>query len=439
MSIISGQRCPFSDEEKKKADIIYVSMVLGFCATRMLLGEPVQFDLEQATKAGKLESLEELRKSGHEYGQICNLLDTALASYSPLKKYLTSVKGSSVPVKNTGGPGEKLAGGIIVGKPGGSSMGFRNRVMELRSFSAMGARSQYWKRAATQSGTGYQGVGTYVGIVDDPINHVQYAKVTQRYLVNRRWTPSKSFYEPSKPPLGKGWAQLGTGVPNNENINLSEDVTRGMGDVSAVEERQLGEGASFGYTHGMILAIGECVKAGPWCIPFEMAAGKKTKKLASCFMCTVYMYSAGFPPSSIHLDRAESWWPLVEHGDPTDVRVAKSLNDKWKMDCRGMLQLGVEILMGTYRNITGLGLSENKARAAYFKKLDDWLRQIRNQIKQGDIDVAANMLLDSAMHHANDKKKIAQILGPMWPQPAFNPDAPMRVNKSVVGLSKEWP
>ncbi len=441
MSIISGMSCPFSSEEEKKADVIYVAMVLGFSATRMLLGEPVQFDLEQATKGGKLEDVETLRADGYEYSQVCSLIEKALGTYAPLGKYLTSVRGSSVPIKNTRGPGKNLAGGIIVGKPGGSSMGFRARTMELRSFSAKTARSRYWKRPATQKGTGYQGIGTYVGIVDDPIFHVQYAKVTQRYIVNRRWTPSLDFYKATPPPLGKGWGQLGTSVPNKPNINLSETVTEGMGGVSEEEERRLASGASFGYTHGMILAIGECVKAGPWCIPFEMAAGEKTKKLASCFMCTVYMYSAGYPPSSIHLDRAESWWPLVEEGNPTDVRVAKALNDKWKMDCRGMLKLGVEIMMGTYRNIRGLGLSENRDRAAYFEKLDDWLRQIRNQIKRSDIDAAANMFLDSAMHHANDKKKILGVLGPMWPEhlAKFNSEAEMRPSKSVVGLSKEWP
>jgi hypothetical protein len=435
MGIVNGMSCAWTDGEQEIANIIYVSMLLGFCGTRLLLGEPVQFDLEQATKGGTLEPLDappgqdSLRAGGHEFGVACRLLDTALSCYSPLKKYLHTVKGSATPMANTGHAMPMGAGGIIVGRPGGSSLAFRERLMEVQSVGAAAARREYWRRKKTQAGTGYQGIGAYVGIVDDPVNNTRFAQVTQRAVVKRRWTP---IVEP-----GVHVGQLGLGKNANQ-INLS-DTVQGMGHLTEEDSASLRERGSFGYTHGMVLAIGECVKRGPWCIPFEMAAGESTKKLASCFMCTVYMYSAGYPPSSIHLDRAESWWPLVESkGSATDQCVARSLNDKWRIDCRGMLLLGLDILAAAPEP-TGLLRAENKARKVYLEKQDDRVRQIRNQILRGNDHVAADMFLDSALHHANDKKKIKEVLGPLWPQKELVPGAMLRVSPRLIGRAKDWP
>jgi hypothetical protein len=435
MGIINGTSCAWSDGEKEIASIIYVSMLLGFCGTRLMLGEPVQFDLEQATKSGTLEPLEagpgqdSLRSGGHEFAVACRLLDTALGCYAPLRPYLHTVKGAATPMIDTANPRPFGAGGIIVGRPGGSSMAMRERLMEVRSVGAAAARREYWRRKKTQAGTGYQGIGAYVGIVDDPVGNTRFAQVTQRAVVKRRWTPVVERHVPG---------QLGLGNRANPDINLS-DTVEGMGALGDDERAAVLDRGSFGYTHGMVLAIGECVKRGPWCIPFEMAAGEATKKLASCFMCTVYMYSAGYPPSSIHLDRAESWWPLVESkGDASEQLVARALNDKWRLDCKGMLLLGLDILAAAPEP-TGMLRSENQARRVYLEKQDDRVRQIRNQVKRGEDRVAADMFLDSALHHANDKKKIKEVLGPIWPQKDFDPRLAMRVNPTLVGRARDWP
>jgi hypothetical protein len=66
------------------------------------------------------------------------------------------------------------------------------------------------------------------------------------------------------------------------------------------------------YIHGMSWAMREAIRWGPWCTAYEIAVGSKTRKLASCFACTTYMWASGFPAFSTHLGRGESWGVLSD-------------------------------------------------------------------------------------------------------------------------------
>jgi hypothetical protein len=103
-----------------------------------------------------------------------------------------------------------------------------------------------------------------------------------------------------------------------------------------------------------------------------------------------------------------------------------------------MLLLGLDILAACPEP-RGLLREGNEKRREYLKKQGDWIRQIRNQIKRGTDSVAADMFLDSSLNHANDKKKIQEVLAPIWPQKAFNPNTPMKVNPKLIGKAREWP
>ena len=75
-----------------------------------------------------------------------------------------------------------------------------------------------------------------------------------------------------------------------------------------------------------------------------------TKKMASCVPCTLFMVAAGYPPTSTHLGRGESWAPLYEpynpggEAEPNERGVIRDLNNAWSARCTACLTLGLEIL-----------------------------------------------------------------------------------------------
>jgi hypothetical protein len=104
------------------------------------------------------------------------------------------------------------------------------------------------------------------------------------------------------------------------------------------------------YTHGMIQAIYKSYSLGPSCTPYEIAVGDQTKKMASCLPCSLFMVAAGYPPTSTHLGRGESWPPLYEpynHGDcaeQNELGVIRDLNNAWYAQCTELVGLGLKIL-----------------------------------------------------------------------------------------------
>jgi hypothetical protein len=109
------------------------------------------------------------------------------------------------------------------------------------------------------------------------------------------------------------------------------------------------------YTHGMIQAIcrGACLGEDGW-VPYEIAEGDVTKKLASCIPCTLFMYAIGYLPTSIHLGRGESWAPLYAPYSHTlpytgkqgteESEIIRALNNQWYNRCADWLRLGLDIL-----------------------------------------------------------------------------------------------
>ncbi len=141
---------------------------------------------------------------------------------------------------------------------------------------------------------------------------------------------------------------------------LSEDKTEGMGNIP-VEKLGKDHGKSrVGYVHGMCTAITHCPQNGSL-TPLEMATGAETTKMASCFACTTYMYANGYPPSSIHLGRGESWVPP----NANYVRL-ESDSDLEKV------------------------LETNCNRETYENRLDSWKNSIYNYIKEGAKCISVN-------------------------------------------------
>lgn len=135
------------------------------------------------------------------------------------------------------------------------------------------------------------------------------------------------------------------------------------GKLPGMEQDPAG-GVQVGYVHGMIQAIYAAAASGFKGITIEVAAGEKTKKLASCFGCTTFMYATDRPPDALHLGQAASWAPVdeknewaigklnerfLDHVDGTPDRSGKLkeavayLNKKWAAKCATWLHYGTTI------------------------------------------------------------------------------------------------
>jgi hypothetical protein len=359
------------------SDVIVSAVVLGFVVGRLSVGDPIHFSFESDPDE------EPTRRAA-------TLLGTALAEYRR-----TSGRGpkmlpiDAITIGRTRGWKE---GALVTGAPGSAASPFESRHAEPSGEAAKELR----ERAASQRDpVGYQGSGAYTGFVDDPfgmssVNWTRRANVIEQ-LSGERWRPPSYAY----PDVGlterdSPWGLLNKGLPIPD-MYVEDWVAGGI----------------VGYTHGMVQAVYAAIAAGPWCTPFEIAVGKTTK-LASCTMCTLFMYAAGYPPSAMHLGRADSWFPFsaldpgVNGYHPFLDEAIRSANTRWFLECRQHLELGVTVL-------SGLPLEQQYAERV--PRLADLLDS-----KSGDLRLAANLLLD-AVTISDDRSKfvdrIVRVLAPL--------------------------
>jgi len=229
----------------------------------------------------------------------------------------------------------------------------------------------------------YTGMGAYTGFVDNHNTEGDTAPVgprsTVRFLAPRsnasaplhpRWLPSLDAHDLWKARLRKGtadsyvpWGLIGGHLASagcerercpahdRPGENKADHLTREMkGTYNMVFRGEPAIDDIATYTHGMVQAIYEAYDLGPSCTPYEIAVGSQTTKMASCFPCTLFMVAAGYPPSSTHLGRGESWAPLYEPYDPDgqttarDRAVVRDMNNRWYQTCTEFLALGLELL-----------------------------------------------------------------------------------------------
>jgi hypothetical protein len=157
-----------------------------------------------------------------------------------------------------------------------------------------------------------------------------------------------------------------------------------------------------GYTHGLVQAIYKAYALGPACAPYEIAVGDLTTKLASCFPCTMFMTALGYPPTSTHLGRGESWVPLYQpynpggRQEPNEDQVIRDLNAAWASTCGTWLDRGINVL-GHAK------LTEDHAAA---------LEQLQSFVDARRLDptLGATLILDALTIHQGEAKRIDQTL-----------------------------
>ena len=345
-----------------ESDLIVVAVILGFVCTRYYLGQPYRLDYEFPSPVeyvffdwmdriidplldGRevkkpngenwtlLDALNESRKAilaEESYAAQGDLANTNMAAMlkilaqgslseqdkKALKKeyagqlagfqnFLTNLDVLSVVLdKKECGMGKKLLdgqsprgreGSLITGRKGGEMVDEVHRATPLSLSKAAMIQNAYAKRD-----TVYQGRGAYTGLVEDPVNANNNLYPTMRVNPSVALRPWSGISENTV--QGKTyWGLIGPGT-----YNYYPNYKVAMGPLPSTEQ---GKKPQIGYVHGMCTAITHCMDEGPWCNAYEMATGMSTTKIASCFACTTYMYTTGFPPSSTHLGRAESWVP----------------------------------------------------------------------------------------------------------------------------------
>lgn len=405
-----------------EADVIMTAAVAGFTAARIIENQPVRFDIDPVDQDAEWGPFE----------RMINKLNTAV------EPYVRARMGESGSAKAGLAPQfAKDHSGVIMGVYG---LAGQTAPASLTApvLSTKGRALYEQIRKQPHEGQ-YVGLGAYTGFVDnfnqepekgeDPINTDPVGpRSTARFLMPdaaadgsqassvHRWLPSPSSpVWPARLRRGTKDDYVAWGVLKGEEgakepktnlpsaANLGDQFTaliksQGMAYVGSPPTRE----DVVGYTHGMIQAIYKAYSLGPSCIPYEIAVGDVTKKLASCFPCTMFMTALGYPPSAGHLGRGESWVPLYEPynpgapREPNESGVIRDLNYAWANACGMWLRYGVGVLKQA---------KVNSSHAAAVENLFNYV-----EARPKDPAVGATLILDALTVHDKESTRIDRTL-----------------------------
>lgn len=395
-----------------EADVIMTATTLGFASSYIAeTGNPIEFDMDP------LEAPKEPAKVKH-FEAIVGKMDTAVAAY------LTK-KGKR--------PGEVKAGLSPGYTQGAVIMGVYTlagkdapRTVSAPVLSEKG--KTLWERIRTLSVAQYTGRGAYTGFVDnkntegdtDPVGPRSTARFRAPTPSQIDSDPHPRWLPPADSPLWKNrkraggdtyvpWgmiggeraveprAETGSGATNEADFTTISISNAGMKYVDDVTSDDIAT-----YTHGMIQAIYKAYHLGPSCEPYEIAVGDVTKKMASCLTCTLFMNAAGYPPTSIHLGRGESWAPLYRPYNPNasagdhEAAVIRDLNNAWYAKCLEWLQTGLAILDDTH-----IMEDHQASREAVSHYLN---------ANRADPTVGGVLILDAVTIHAGEIDRLSRTL-----------------------------
>ncbi|WP_163931628.1 hypothetical protein [Paraferrimonas sp. SM1919] len=270
------------------------------------------------------------------------------------------------------------------------------------------------KKAPDQP-TIYTGRGAYTGLVDNPISANHKLFPTRRVNVTtytmRKWQ-GKTVDSKNEPR--ENWGLIGWDNPDQPNL---KPLPKGFGQIN-------NDKIKVAYIHGMCSAIVESSKYGPWCTPYEMATGTETTKMASCFPCSTYMYSTGFPPSSIHLGRGESWVPphsckVFEQklGQPVDeslfsqCEIADAFQKGWNRDIYHQMKIGLDCMLKAEKYIDNDHyplVSDTKDRLQQLFGNDPGQPYKLKEVNAS----GGGLFLDALSNHDSEIKRLTRTLKP---------------------------
>ena len=419
-----------SSDAKIEADVVMTAATLGFAADYIATNrQPLQFDIEALeTGSGEAETAAYERK-WVLFNSVVAKMDTAIADFLTRKGLMPAkVRAGLTPGY---WPGAMIMGVYALAnqeRPAAIQTDVDGSPLAAPVLSEKG--QALWDRIATPQSSipQYTGRGAYTGFVDNKNTEGDTDPVGPRSTVrmvapatgadgaaSERWLP------PDGHPLWNQrkrrddgtyvpWGLIGGNRatepakrPGTKATNAADEIEREMRDVYGmvfVDEPTITDVAT--YTHGMIQAIYKAYALGPSCVPYEIAVGDQTKKMASCLGCTFFMYAVGYPPTSIHLGSAESWAPLYAPynpdgpTEPNEQGVIRDLNNAWSARCREWLSIGIEILDDRH-----IAPSHRSSRDAVGQFIDS---------RAGDPSTAAHLILDALTVHDPELNRIARTL-----------------------------
>ena len=412
--ILSTETDPFID-----ADVIVTAAIIGHSIRRLHKNSvneckysfEVEFKKEmkggEKVETTELKSLKKTQETWHGMEAAINKINKVIITSRKM-----DLKG--VTIGHT--PRHDIADGKIIGDTGDkepwSSARFEPLVPNLKEmakfFIEMGNKNVY------------QGNGAYTGFVFNRAKDLPLVDVMPTIRItlpnakkNYRWQPNEESF---------------TSTPNKDDTesllgpvtgNQAHERTWGMIGDQTMQFSLLNEYMQFyppepvpgedivGYTHGMIRAIyeiEECKLSHPgrqrldYGLPHEVAVGKKTTKLGSCFACTTFMEANGYPASATHLGKCASWaiqYPVVgDSAHKTEAMIA--CNKKWSEYCSEILFLGVEAISKSNRIVD----SHSSSLLALHKYL----------YSPQDCDAAADLILDAITIHEKDFQRVNRTL-----------------------------
>ncbi|MDM4721886.1 hypothetical protein QTQ03_20635 [Micromonospora sp. WMMA1363] len=382
------------------ADVIMTAAIVGFTQARLAAGYPVQFDADATYVPDNDKENQKTAKNIQNLKAAVKKINNVLKVFGNPSSAVTGVTP------------RWSEGAMITGAAGAAMMPFVQRQLQLKD-------DELNEFKKSMLGAGYQGRGAYSGFVADVMG--RHGMYTTSYRVNVRSTDDDQRWFPT------GYANLESGAPwgvigGSQGVDptieakltkadrVSSQHVQSQMEASDLEAKllpydkiDLGQFPVVGYVHGMTQAIYKAYLTGPWVTPFEIAVGTQTTKLASCFPCTLFMYATGYPPSSIHLDKGESWVPIPAGSDDGAV---DELNAKWYREMDQILRLGAEILNGT----TGYQRIANLARPGVVDSHENSLTALVNILRNPRPKTAANLILDAVTLSDKEHARVNRTL-----------------------------
>lgn len=400
-----------------EADVIMTAAVLGLAVSYIKNLVPIRFDMDPRDKDKEWELFKE----------VVQRLNSAAVGYLGRNNLLPSgtVEAGFAPLHTKGA--------VVVGVYHLAGQKTPDSVNEPE-LSPKG--KVLYEKIRNEQLPQYVGRGAYTGFVDnwntvgdtDPVGPLS----TVRFLVPQpdvphetpmphpRWLPPTSSelwrlrLRRNTQDLYVPWGMIGGDKAQNSPNTWMSNPTNAPNEADQITGLMKTQGMVFegeptlsdiaGYTHGMIQAIYKAYGLGPSATPYEITVGTETTKLASCVPCSLFMISLGYPPTSIHLGRGESWVPLLEPYTPgrssesVERAVIRDLNNSWQDECAEWLTLGLKVL-----DQAAVTDDHQASVTAVRQYLDTNSR---------DKSVASALILDAVSIHDSELSRISRTLNP---------------------------
>ncbi|MFD8197857.1 hypothetical protein [Streptomyces wuyuanensis] len=406
-----------SSDPGVEADVIMTAAALGLATSHIKGGVPLRFDMDPRDKDKDWNSFEATVKRLHTaaagyLGRTSRLpTGTIEAGFAPLHRQGAVIVG----VYHMAGQEPPPSVAELVLSPKGEALYEEIRNERLPQYVGRGAYTGFVDNRNTVGDTDPVGPLSTVRFLapDLDVSHESpMAPQHPRWLPpdqSPRWNPrlrrnTRDSYVPWGLIAGdKATKEPSAGIPNPTNAeNEADQVTGLMRSQGMVFEGEPTPSDIVGYTHGMIQAIYKAYHLGPNTTPYEITVGTQTTKLASCLTCSLFMVALGYPPTSIHLGRGESWMPLFEpysshaRSEQDERAVIRDLNNSWQAKCDEWLALGLEVL-----DQAATTDDHRPAIAAVRKYLDANTR---------DKSVPSVLILDAVTIHESETTRIDRTL-----------------------------